>query len=70
MRDVILIEGPVMKIGDELVLFIETQYPEGVRVVISDRLARASQIEVGDLVCLSSTDSRFELRPVKARSMS
>ena len=74
MNEVVLIEGPVMKVGGELAVFIfigeEGPYSERLKVVISDRLAGTSQIEVGDLICLQNTEGRFKLQPVKVRSLS
>jgi hypothetical protein len=76
MDEIVLLEGPVMKIGGELSVLIAVgsesadSFSECLKVVISDRLARLSQIEVGDLICLKSCDGQFSVQPVKAKSTS
>ena len=74
MEEVVWVEGPVMKIGGDLVVLVtvndDVPFSECLKIVISDDLARMSQIEVGDLICLKNTEGRFKLQSVKSRSMS
>lgn len=74
LHEVVWVKGPVVKSCGELAVFIEmdedASYSECLKVVISDSLAQMSQIEVGDLVCLRTTEGRFKLEPVKARNIS
>jgi hypothetical protein len=71
------LEGPVIKLGGELMLLItiadecsgleDSGFSECLKLIIPQSVARILRIEVGDMICLHSMDGRFRLQTVKAQ---
>jgi hypothetical protein len=83
MEDVMLLEGTVMKVNGELVLFvplcdggdelvacsrgISEVQGEFLKIVIPEWLAVLLRIEEGDLVCVHNADGTFHIGPLNPR---
>lgn len=76
MDDMMFVEGPVIKLSGELILLItladecsglegSSGISECVKLVIPEKVAEILRIEVGDMVCLCSTDGKFRMQTVK-----
>jgi hypothetical protein len=83
MEEVMLLEGPVLKVNGELMLLIPLEagglelidcsrgiselQGEFLKIVIPEWLAGMLRIEEGDLVCVSNTDGKFHIVASKPR---
>lgn len=77
MNELLWIEGPVIKSGGELVLFVtlakecsglpsSSEFAECIKLVIPRNVAEAVRIEVGDMVCIRGCEGVLHLQAVKA----
>ena len=77
MEELLWIEGPVIKSGGELILFVtlakecsglpsSSEFVECLKLVIPRNVAEAVRIEVGDMVCMRSYEGILHLQAVKA----
>jgi hypothetical protein len=83
MEDVMLLEGTVMKVNGELVLFVPLScggdelvacsrgisevQGDFLKIVIPEWLAGLLRIEEGDLVCVHNGDGTFHIGPSNPR---
>jgi hypothetical protein len=83
MEEVMLLEGPVLKINDELVLIIPLSaggdalmdcsrgisevQGDFLKIVIPEWLAGMLRVEEGDLVCVHNSDGKFHISPSNPR---
>jgi hypothetical protein len=83
MEEVMLLEGAVMKVSGELVLFVPLNgggdelvecsrgisevQGEFLKIVIPTWLARLLRIEEGDLICVHNSDGRLHIGPTNPR---
>jgi len=83
MEEITCLEGPVIRVNGELVLFIPlsaggdelVEYSRGIsevqgeflRINIPDWLADVLRIEEGDLVCVHNSDGTFHIGPRNPR---
>lgn len=77
MEEIVFVEGPVIKLGSELILLItlakecsglssSSEFSECLKLVIPENVAGIMQIQAGDMVCMRSAEGGFRLVPLKA----